>query len=96
MEQQQITKDMLVFNKSIFDNTFNMISSIQDQSERMLTSFLDKASWLPDDAKKAIIDWISSYKKGRDEFKAATDEKYEKIADYFLKKENDETTKMKK
>ncbi len=96
MDQQQIIKDMMAFNKSIFDSSFNMISSIQDQSERMLTSFLDKVSWLPDDAKKAITDWVLSYKKGRDEFKVATDEKYEKIADYFLKKENHETPKTKK
>jgi hypothetical protein len=96
MDQQLITKDMMAFNKSIFDNTFNMISGIQDQSERMLTSFLDHASWLPDEGKKAITDWVSAYKKGRAEFKAATDEKYEKVTSYFIKKENNEISKMKK
>ncbi len=96
MDQQQITKEMMEFNKSIFDNTFNTITSIQDQSEKMLNSFMEKALWLPDDGKKAIKDWISAFKKGRDDFKTATDEKYETVADYFLKKGNLASPGMKK
>ena len=96
MEQQQIIKEMMEFNKSAFDNTFSAISTIQDQSERMLTSFMDKATWLPTEGKKAITDWVSANKKGRDTFKAATDAKYEEVANYFLKKDNSETSRMKK
>ena len=86
MEQQQIIKEMIKFNKSVMDNTFNSISTIQDQSTSTLTSFIDKTAWLPDDGKKAIADWLSTCKKGRDDFKAAADDKYEKIANYFIKK----------
>jgi hypothetical protein len=96
MDQQQITREMMAFNKSVMDNTFNAISTIQDQSAMMFTAFMDKAGWLPTDGKKAIADWISSYKKGRDDFKAATDEKYEKVAEYFTKKENIWNPKTKK
>lgn len=96
MDQQQIAKEMMEFNKSVFDNTFNAITSIQDQSEKILTTFMDKADWLPDDGKKVITDWISTYKKGRDEFKTATDDKYKKVASYFMKKENDSTSRRNK
>lgn len=96
MEQQQIIKEMIKFNKSVMDNTFNSISTIQDQSTRMFTAFMDKASWLPAEGKKAITDWLSTYKKGRNDFKTATDDKYEKVANYFIKKENTETSRMKK
>ena len=85
MDQRQITKGMIEFNKSVLDNTFSAISTIQDQSAKMFTDFMDKANWLPDDGKKAINDWLAAYKKGRDDFKTATDEKYEKVAKYFLR-----------
>jgi len=83
MDQLRITKEMIEFNKSLLDSTFQTISAIQDQSARMFTSFVDKANWLPDDGKKAIIDWVSADKQGRDDFKAVTDEKYEKVSYYF-------------
>lgn len=96
MEQQQIIKEMVKFNKSVMDNTFNAISTIQDQSASMFGAFLDKAAWVPAEGKKAITDWFSAYKKGCDDFKAAIDEKYEKVADYFMKKENAVISMMKK
>ncbi|MEN6359937.1 MAG: hypothetical protein ABFD59_07770 [Smithella sp.] len=85
MDQRQIAKGMIEFNKSLLDNTFSAISTIQDQSAKMFTDFMDKANWLPDDGKKAINNWLAAYKKGRDDFKTATDEKYEKVANYFLR-----------
>ena len=39
----------------------------------MFADFMDKAHGLPDDEKKAINDWLAAYKKGRDDFKKATD-----------------------
>ena len=83
MDQQQIVREMIEFNKSVLDNMFNAISTIQDQSAKMFTAFVDKANWLPDPREKAINDWVAAYKEGRDDFKTATDEKYEKVADYF-------------
>ncbi len=83
MDQRLITKEMIEYNKSVLDNTFNAIGTIQDQWAKMFTDFMDKVKWLPDDGKKAVNDWLAAYKKGRDDFKTATDEKYEKVADYF-------------
>jgi hypothetical protein len=63
MEQQQIIKEMIKLNKLVMDNTFNSISTIQDLSTRMFTAFMDEATWLPAEGKKAITDWFSAYKK---------------------------------
>jgi hypothetical protein len=40
-----------------------------------------------------MTDWISSYKKSRDDFKAAADESYKKAADYFNAAEKKQTKK---
>lgn len=84
MEQNQMARQMMEFNKTAFDNSFNAMSALQDQTEKLIMSFLDKAPWFPAEGKKAMNDWINSYKKGRDDFKVATDESYQKVAEYFV------------
>ena len=87
---------MVEFNKSVFDNTFKAISSIQDNSISMLTAFMDKVPGLPSEREKAITDWVAAFKKSRDDFKTAADNKYEEVANYFMKKEDIGSSRMKK
>jgi hypothetical protein len=93
MDQKQITKQMIEFNKTAFDNTFNAMIVLQDQTEKLVSNFLGKAPWFPEEGKKAINDWINTYKKGREDFKASADESYKKVADYFANFQKEETTK---
>jgi hypothetical protein len=83
MDQKQIAKQMMEFNKTAFDNTFNAMTILQDQAENLVFRFLEKAPLVPEDGKKAINDWINAFKKSREEFKATADENYKKVADYF-------------
>jgi len=96
MEQKQIARQMMEFNKTAFDNSFSAMSALQDQTEKLVLNFLDQAPWFPGEGKKAINDWVASYKKGRDDFKAAADESYQKVADYFSGIEKQETAKVRK
>lgn len=47
MDQKQIAKQMVEFNKAAFDNSFTAMTALQDQTEKLITGFLDKAAWLP-------------------------------------------------
>ncbi len=96
MEQKQIARQMMEFNKTAFDNSFSAMSALQDQTEKLVLGFLDKAAWFPEEGKKAINDWVTSYKKGREDFKTAADESYKKVADYFAQAEKQQTTKTTK
>ena len=87
MDQKQIAKQMVEFNKTIFDNSFTAMTALHSQTEQLLIGFLEKANWMPAEGKKAIVDWINSYKKGREDFKAAADDSYKKVAEYFAKTE---------
>lgn len=93
MDQKQIAKQMMDFNKAAFDNTFNAMTILQDQTEKLVFRFLDKAPWFPEDGKKAINDWVCAYKKGREDFKTAADESYKKVTDYFAKAEKEAAPK---
>jgi len=83
MEQKQILKQMIDFNKATFDNSFSAMVMLQEQTERMANQLLDQAGWLPEEGKKAIGDWVNAYKTGRADFKKSVDDSFEKVTEYF-------------
>lgn len=93
MDQKQIAKQMMDFNKTAFDNTFNAMIVLQDQTEKLVARFLEKAPWFPEEGKKAINDWISTYRKGREDFKTSADDSYKKVTEYFANFLNEEAVK---
>jgi hypothetical protein len=83
MEPQQIAKQMIQFNKTAFDNTFDAMNVLQEQMEKIMGMYLEQAPLLPAEGRKAINDWLKAYKKGRADFKAAADENYKKVEEFF-------------
>ena len=87
MDQKKLFKQMIDFNKSAFENSFNAMVMLQEQAERAANTIIDQATWLPEDGRKAIQDWADSYKKGRDDFKKLIDENYSRVEAYFATKD---------
>jgi polyhydroxyalkanoate synthesis regulator phasin len=85
MEQKQLVKQMIDFNKATFENTFNAITMLQDQAEKMVNMFLQQATWIPEEGKKVLNEWVAAFKKGRNDFKNAIDENFKKVEDFFAK-----------
>jgi len=83
MDQKVILKQMIDFNKTAFDNTFSTMNMVQEQTEKMFGTMIDQNPWLPEEGKKAIQGWVSTYKQGCDEFKKMADENFSKVEDYF-------------
>ncbi|HNV57854.1 MAG TPA: hypothetical protein PKK47_10735 [Smithellaceae bacterium] len=96
MEQKQIVRQMMEFNKKAFDSSFSAMSELQDQTEKLLMNFLEKADWVPEEGKKAWQDWIVNCKKSRHDFKAAADDGYRKVAEFFEQAEKTQTPAKKK
>ena len=85
MDQKQVFKQMFDFNKAAFDNTFNAMVMLQEQAERMSNTMLEQATWLPEEGRKVIKDWVDAYKQGRENFKKIVDDNFQKVDDYFQK-----------
>ena len=83
MDPKKLMKQMVDFNKTTFDNTFNAIAMLQDQMERMSSMFLEQTPSLPEEGKKAVKEWVKAYKTGREEFKKAVDEGYKKLEGFL-------------
>ena len=82
MDQTQIFKQMMDFNKAAFENSFKMMTMLQEQTEKMTTSMLEQATWLPAEGKKAMNDWLNAYKSGFENFKKTADENFKKMESF--------------
>lgn len=83
MDSNQVGKQMMNFYKTTFDNSYKTMCALQDQAEKTLTALFQQYPWFPQDGNKMIVDWIKTYKEKRDMFKAATDENFKKMEEYF-------------
>ena len=83
MDSSIIAKQMIDFQKTTFDNTFNAMILLQEQSENMVNTLLNQAVWMPQEGRTAITDWVKSYTKGREEFKKNVDENFIKVEEFF-------------
>ncbi|NLA40379.1 MAG: hypothetical protein GX874_03060 [Smithella sp.] len=86
MEPKQIAKQMVDFNKKAFDASFDAMAAMQEQTEKMVSTMMQQTQFFPDEGKKLITDWLKTYKKGREEFKAAADENFKKVDAFFSTK----------
>jgi hypothetical protein len=91
MDQKGMIKQVIDFQKNTFNNSFNAIVMLQEQSEKMIDSLMSQAPWVTQDFKKAMGDWISTYKKGREEFKHSVDENFKRVEDYFTLQDRPQT-----
>ena len=83
METGRMAKQMIDFHKATFDNTFNAMVMLQDQTEKMVNTFLAQATWLPEEGKRVIDEWLKAYKKGREDFRRLVDDNFKKVDDFF-------------
>jgi len=83
MEQKEIFRQMVDFNKGAFNNAYNAMVLVQDQTETLATTMLNQASWMPEEGKKAVREWVDVFKKGRETYKKTVEEAFRKVEAYF-------------
>ena len=84
MDQKQIFKQMVDFNKATFQNTFNAAVMMQDQTEKAANTILNQVTWLPEEGRKAIDEWVDAYKTGRDNYKRMVEDGFGQVESYFM------------
>ena len=83
MEQFNAIKQMVQFNKNVFDQGYHAMDMLLKQNEKMTNSLLDQATWLPEEGKKAVNEWMQFYKKGCNDFKMTADQNYKNVEKLF-------------
>ena len=85
MNQSDFIKQAIDFNQTSFDSVFDATVMFQNQFEKVATSMLEQASWIPEEGRKAIDNYVDAYKSGRDQFKKYVDEGFKKAEEILVK-----------
>ncbi len=83
MEANKFGKQMIEFQKATFNNIYNTLSMLQDQSEKMINTFLEQNPMMPKQNKDAFNEWLKVCKKARDDYKKTIDESFKNLESYF-------------
>jgi polyhydroxyalkanoate synthesis regulator phasin len=85
MNQSDFIKQAIDFNHTSFDSAYDATVMLQDQLEKVATSMLDQASWIPEEGRKAIDNYVDAYKSGRDQYKKYVDESFKRAEEILVK-----------
>ncbi len=85
MKPTELLKQAIDFNQTTFQNAYDAGVLFQDQVERMATSMLDQATWMPDEGRKAIDTYVDAYKSGREQLKLYVDDSFKRAEEILVK-----------
>ena len=78
-------KQMIQFNKTAFDNTYNALEMTREQNENLINEFFEQSPQTPEEGKKAIQNWLSACKKSTRDLKQQMDKAYEQVETFLDK-----------
>ncbi len=83
MDQKTLMKQLLEFNKTSFNNTYNTMIMMQEQAERMTSTLINHPTLLTEDGKKVIEDWVTLFKTKRYEYQDVVNENFKKLENFI-------------
>ncbi len=84
MVAKQFAKQLLDLQKTTFDQSYNVMLAMQDQSEKLMLNALEQAAWIPDESKMVAKGWINTLKKNEGDCKRMIDDYYASIENFFV------------
>jgi hypothetical protein len=96
MEAYQITKQAFDFQKGAISSWFDVLSILQDQADLTVDTVLNQASWIPDEGRQVILDWVSACKNEGDRYKDYVDEIFSGLEKYLVQEIKGAPAKAKK
>ena len=63
MDQKETVKQMIQYNKTVFENTFNSLTMLQDQMEKTMDMFMKQSAWLPAEGKKVVEEYSKATRR---------------------------------
>jgi len=92
----KISRQVLDFQKSTFDNAFDAMLKIQDQSSSMTASLMGENKFLPEEGRKMLEEWRLSLRKNQFEFKKKFDDNYSQFMSFLAPETSEPESKFAK
>lgn len=96
MEANQITKQVLEFQKGAFSSWFGVLSILQDQADLTVDTMLKQTRWMPDEGRQAILSWVSACRQESGRYKAYVEQSFSGFEKYIVKELKSSTAKSRK
>ena len=79
METSAITKQMIGLQKTLFVNTHDGLTVLQDYSQNMMQSYMKLVPWISDENMKPFEDSMEYIKKVREDYKHTVGQGFVKL-----------------
>lgn len=79
MDNLRITKEIIDFNKTIFNDCFIARNALYEQTERFMNKFWERSPMFPENGRKVIFEWMKAYKTGGEKFKNVVNENFKQL-----------------
>lgn len=87
MNSNSLMKQVISFQKAVFDSNYNSVTVFQDYSQSMTDGFIKQIPWVTEEQKKSLTDVFDYIRKSKEEYREAVDKGFvdmEKLFDTDL------------
>jgi len=88
LEPTQVVKQVVDFQKKAMDSTFDALTHLQDQAEQFVTKTMSGNVAIPAEGQKVIEECFKNIKKGREDFRTAVTDGFDKVESFFASAAN--------
>jgi len=75
----EINKNLIQFQRTIFNNTYSAIATLQDHTVKISLNIISNLPWYPDEARKALTEAFDLYEETRENVKKNIDDTFLKL-----------------
>jgi polyhydroxyalkanoate synthesis regulator phasin len=84
MEYNHIAKQAIVFQKDIFESTYNAVAKVQDKAVEAVDTLMNQTNLLPEEGRQVIKTWVIACQEERDRFKSYVEEGFSGLEKRFV------------
>ena len=96
MEYNQITKQVIDFQKMSFTNWHNAMTMVQEQANSTVDMVLEQNSWMPEQGRQALQSWMDACRQESDRFKSYVDEGFAGLESILIQNKKPTAAKSRK
>jgi hypothetical protein len=72
-------KQLVDFQKNSFDNSMKLVTTFQNHGEKIFDRVVKQAIWIPEEGKKAIVDWIALCQQGSHDYVETVEKSFQEL-----------------
>lgn len=84
MDQSRMSKQVIELQKTAFDSFVSSMLFCWDSTQSLSRALLNQNPWVPEEGKRALVEWAQSGRRVLEDFKRAIDDGYSRMDRCFV------------